>query len=373
LSKEEEGSVRSRVAAYQERQNLWGQVVQALTRMNGFPPAGGRTLEYRVEQASTAARTREAGKSSSPSSDAGNTERYVAEETTVIEGQKIVARSRHCREGREGPHSSCWRVSGERGSLGRDEAPCRTGYRMDASRMNQIERKLVLFTFLLPSPSRWPSWNIPLAVFAFFGGILAIGIGSGPAPHRELHQQRHPDVSTGPSLWRTSWNGGAVRSGEVHRPAGARASARFDGWRVLVPNSHSWSRRYELDAVGPEVATNRRGAAYGSPTRETSGRILASSGRTSASYFAEPVVLFESFRDNGAELLRAFFWLALGVRGTPGRMQRSPPRMPRSSTRRGSSSPSQRDVHLDTKVPIEVKVLPGIAALRKRRAETDWK
>jgi len=91
LSKEEEGSVRSRVAAYQERQNLWGQVVQALNQVERVATRWKEDLEYRMEHASTAARARETGRSLlSVFGTLWNTELYVAEETTVIEGQKIV-------------------------------------------------------------------------------------------------------------------------------------------------------------------------------------------------------------------------------------------------------------------------------------------
>jgi len=119
LPKEEEGSVRSRVAAYQERQNLWGQVVQALNQAERVATRWKEDLEFRVQHASTAARTREAGRSLlSVFGTLWNTELYVAEETTVIEGQKIV-RPFSVTVGRSGrPSSSCWRGSGERGGWG---------------------------------------------------------------------------------------------------------------------------------------------------------------------------------------------------------------------------------------------------------------
>ena len=365
LSKEEERSVRSRVAAYQERQNLWGQVVQALNQVERVSTRWREDLGYRVEHASTAARTREAGKSFlSVFGKLWNTELYVAEETTVIGGQKIV-RPFSVTVGKVGKAllillAGLWGTR-KIGNVMKHHAARRYG--MDASRMNQIERKWSFFTFLLILAFSLALVNIPLAVFAFFGGILAIGIGFG-AQHlignfiSSVILMFDRTISVG-DIVEMEGQFGRVKS------IGLRSSSirRFDGVEVLVPNSQFLEQKVTNwtlsdQKVRYEIAV---GAAYGSPTRETSGRILGvirEDERVLAS--PEPAVLFESFGDN-ALMFRAFFWLALGAERDN--------RVVCSDLRHRIAEVldeagiviafPQRDVHLDTTGPIEVKVLPG--------------
>ena len=214
---------------------------------------------------------------------------------------------------------------------------------MDASRMSQIERKWSFFSFLFLLAFSLAFVNIPLAVFAFFGGILAIGIGFG-AQHlignfiSSIILMFDRTISVG-DIVEMEGQFGRVKS------IGLRSSIirRFDGVEVLVPNSQfleqkvtNWTLsdqrvRYEISV----------GAAYGSPTQETSGRILGvirEDDRVLAS--PEPVVIFESFGDS-ALMFRAFFWLTLDPE-RDNRVVCSDLRhgIARPSTRRGSSSPS---------------------------------
>ncbi|MGZ8441293.1 MAG: mechanosensitive ion channel domain-containing protein, partial [Candidatus Deferrimicrobiaceae bacterium] len=315
LSKEEEGSVRSRVAAYQERQNLWSQVVQALTQVERVATRWREDLEYRVEHVATTAPARETGKNLfSVFGKLWNTELYVAEETTVIGGQKIV-RPFSVTVGKVGKAlivlmAGLW---GARrvGDLLKRLASRRYG--MDASRMNQMERKWDFFSFFFILAFSLTFVNIPLAVFAFFGGILAIGIGFG-AQHLIgnfissviLMFDRTISVE---DIVEMEGQFGRVKS------IGLRSSIirRFDGVEVIVPNSQFMEQKVTNwtlsdQRVRYEIAV---GAAYGSPTRETSGRILSvvrEDERVLSS--PEPVVIFESFGDN-ALMFRAFFWLVL--------------------------------------------------------------
>jgi small-conductance mechanosensitive channel len=74
----------------------------------------------------------------------------------------------------------------------------------------------------------------------------------------------------------------------------------------------------------------------------------------------EPVVLFESFGES-ALMFRAFFWLALDAE-RDNRVVCSDlrHRIAEALDRAGIVVAfPQRDVHLDTKGPIEVKILPG--------------
>jgi potassium-dependent mechanosensitive channel len=365
LSKEEEGSVRARVAAYQERQNLWGQAVQALNQVERVATRWMEDLEYRLEHASTAARTREAGRSLfSVFGKLWNTELYVAEETTVIEGQKIV-RPFSVTVGKVGKAlivllAGLWGAK-RLGNLLKRHASKRYG--MDASRMSQIERKWSFFTFLLILAFSLALVNIPLAVFAFFGGILAIGIGFG-AQHlignfiSSIILMFDRTISVGDTV-EMEGQFGRVKS------IGLRSSSirRFDGVEILVPNSQFLEQKVTNwtlsdQKVRYEIAV---GAAYGSPTQETSGRILGvirEDDRVLAS--PEPVVIFENFAES-ALMFRAFFWLALD----PERDNRVVcsdlrHRIAEALDRAGIVIAfPQRDVHLDAKGPIEVKVLPG--------------
>jgi len=365
LSKEEEGSVRSRVAAYQERQNLWGQVVQALNQVERVATRWKEDLEYRMEHASTAARARETGRSLlSVFGTLWNTELYVAEETTVIEGQKIV-RPFSVTVGKVGKAlivllAGLW-GAGRLGNLLKRHAARR--FDMDASRMSQVERKWSFFSFLVILAFSLAFVNIPLAVFAFFGGILAIGIGFG-AQHlignfiSSVILMFDRTISVG-DIVEMEGQFGRVKS------IGLRSSSirRFDGVDVLVPNSQfleqkvtNWTLsdqkvRYEISV----------GAAYGSPTQDTSGRILGvirEDDRVLDS--PAPVVIFESFGDS-ALMFRAFFWLALDAE-RDNRVVCSDlrHRIAESLDRAGIVIAfPQRDVHLKTEGPIEVKVLPG--------------
>jgi potassium-dependent mechanosensitive channel len=365
LSKEEEGSIRARVAAYQERQNLWGQVVQALTQVERVASRWMEDLEYRLEHASTAARARETGRSLlSVFGKLWNTELYVAEETTVIEGQKIV-RPFSVTVGKVGKAlivllAGLWGTR-RLGNLLKRHAARRYG--LDSSRMSQIERKWSFFTFLLILAFSLALVNIPLAVFAFFGGILAIGIGFG-AQHlignfiSSIILMFDRTISVGDTV-EMEGQFGRVKS------IGLRSSSirRFDGVEILVPNSQFLEQKVTNwtlsdQKVRYEIAV---GAAYGSPTQETSGRILGvirEDDRVLAS--PEPVVIFESFGES-ALMFRAYFWLALD----PERDNRIVcsdlrHRIAEDLDRAGIVIAfPQRDVHLDAKGPIEVKLLPG--------------
>ena len=365
LSRKENESVRSLVAAYQERENLWGQVIQTLNQVERVATRWKEDLEYRVGHVATAARARETGRSFlSVFGKLWNTELYVAEETTVVEGQKIV-RPFSVTVGKVGKAliillAGLWGAR-KVGNLLKHHAEKR--FSMDPSRVSRLESKWSFFTFLLLLAFSLALVNIPLAVFAFFGGILAIGIGFG-AQHLIGNF-----ISSVILLFdRTISVGDIVEmEGQLGRvkSIGLRSSSirRFDGVEVLVPNSQfleqkvtNWSLsdrnvRYEI-AIG---------VAYGSPTREVADRILGIVRDDERVLDTpEPVVIFENFGDS-ALLFRAFFWLTM----FPGRDNRIVCSDLRHRINEALEQAGivvafpQRDVHLDTKGPIEVKVLRG--------------
>ncbi|MBP2674426.1 MAG: putative Mechanosensitive ion channel family protein, partial [Deltaproteobacteria bacterium] len=235
----EKAVLRTLVAAYQERQALWTQVVQGLTRLERDAARWKEDLDYRIENATATARTREAGKSVfSTIGKLWNTELYVAEGTTVIEGQKIV-RPFSVTAGKVAIAlvillAGLWGTR-RLGELLKRFAARRVN--MDPSRVSQMERKWTFFSFLFLLAFSLAFVNIPLAVFAFFGGILAIGIGFG-AQHlignliSSIIMMFDRTISVG-DIVEMEGQFGKVKS------IGLRSSIiqRFDGVEVLVPNS----------------------------------------------------------------------------------------------------------------------------------------
>ena len=131
---------------------------------------------------------------------------------------------------------------------------------------------------------------------------------------------------------------------------------------MLVPNSQflekqvtNWSLsdrnvRYEIPI----------GVAYGSPTRDVADRILdviRSNARVLAS--SEPVVIFENFGESRPDV--PCVPLAVMIPDRDNRIVCSDIRhgISEALERAGIVVPfPQRDVHLDAKGPIEVKILP---------------
>ncbi len=365
LSEAEEASVRSRVAAYRERENLWMQVVQAINQVERVATRWKEDLDYRVG-------ARRDGRPGPGDRQVPPLRlREAVEHGTLRGGRDDGHRGsedrppvqRHRREGREGAHHPAGGALGNAEDWEPDEASRRPALRRTASRMNRMERKWDFFSLPPIFPLSLTFVNIPLAVFAFFGGILAIGIGFGAQ-----HLIGNFISSVILMFDRTISVGDVVEmEGQLGRvkSIGLRSSniRRFDGVEVLVPNSQFMENKVTNwtlsdQRVRYEIAV---GAAYGSPTRETSGRILGvirEDDRVLAS--PEPVVIFESFGDN-ALMFRAFFWLTL-AHDKDNRVVCSDlrHRIAEALDQAGIVIAfPQRDVHLDAKGPIEVKLLPG--------------
>jgi len=204
--------------------------------------------------------------------------------------------------------------------------------------------------------------NIPLEVFAFFGGALAIGIGFGA-------QNLINNFISGLILMfdRTISIGDMVEvDGHRGRVAsiGMRSSSikRFDGVEMLVPNSHFLQQN-----VTNWTSSDRRarytvsvGVAYGSPTKETERAILAAvEEQREVLRDPMPYVIFENFADSSL-VFTAYFWIDLDpdinsllvfsdIRH----------RIGERLAQAGIAIPfPQRDLHLDAGKPLEVRVIP---------------
>jgi potassium efflux system protein len=221
-------------------------------------------------------------------------------------------------------------------------------------RWSMIALALVLVIFILNLA------RIPLTVFAFMGGALAIGIGFGT-------QTIIKNVISGIIILFER----KIRVGDIVAIEGMtgyvtqvdlRASTLrgFDGLEALVPNSSllenqviNWT--YSSAHVRREI---RIGIAYGSPVHGAAD-IIAGCADDHGQVLRDPKpeVFFEDFGDN-ALLLVLVFWVELGP-NLMGRRVDSDLRYAmekRLGTAGISIAFPQRDVHLDVSQPLPVRV-----------------
>lgn len=205
--------------------------------------------------------------------------------------------------------------------------------------------------------------RIPITMFAFFGGAIAIGVGLGA-------QSIFNNFISGLILMldRPIRLGDTVQIGDNYgkiAEIGARCTRlhRFDGIDVLVPNS----TLLENDVVNWTLADRqvrqvvRVGIAYGSDVRHATDLLLQAAneqpevlkGDTNSSH-----VLFEDFGDD-ALVFELFFWLELDD-SIAMRIIRSNIRYRIEELfREGSVTIAfpQRDTHLDTIRPLEIRMI----------------
>lgn len=152
--------------------------------------------------------------------------------------------------------------------------------------------------------------KIPLTIFAFMGGALAIGVGFG------AQNLINNFISGMILLFERPIKVGDVIEVDGNRgrviEIGARCSQvrRFDGFDMLVPNSEFLQKSVINLTLADELIRLkvRVGVAYGSPTREVvqiMSEAMAEHGRILKQ--PEPVVLFEDFGDS-ALIFSAYFW-----------------------------------------------------------------
>jgi small-conductance mechanosensitive channel len=206
------------------------------------------------------------------------------------------------------------------------------------------------------------SVNIPLAVFAFFGGALAIGIGFGA-------QNLINNFISGMILLFDR----SIKVGDIVEVDGQGGTVtainmrnshikRFDGVELLVPNSQflqqkvtNWTHSDKRMRYSISV-----GVAYGSPTRQVSQILLDTvEGHEMVLKDPQVVVLFEDFADN-ALTFTTYFWLDLiSVRDNRGIVSEIRHRISEALGRAGIVIAfPQRDVHIDAQNPIAVKIVP---------------
>jgi small-conductance mechanosensitive channel len=203
--------------------------------------------------------------------------------------------------------------------------------------------------------------RIPLTVFAFLGGALAIGVGFGTQTiiknfisgilillERKVQVGDTVDVD------------GAV--GRI-TSVDLRASTilGFDGVETVIPNStfletkvtnwtHNNARLRRIMRVG---------VAYGSPTERVRA-VLAECAERHGLVLKDPppLVFFEDFGDN-AMIFALFFWIDYGPEVNPLRVASDLRFMieQRFTEENISVACPQRDVHLDSAQPLRVEVV----------------
>jgi small-conductance mechanosensitive channel len=194
--------------------------------------------------------------------------------------------------------------------------------------------------------------NIPLTFFAFLGGALAIGIGFGA-------QNLINNFISGLILMfdRT------IRMGDMVEVDGHRGRVATIGMRrMLVPNS-----LFLQQNVINWTSSDRRvrysisiGVAYGSPTKETEQVILKAVIEQREVLSDPPAyVVFENFADS-ALIFTAYFWIELDPAvNTLMVFSDIRHRIGERLAAAGIAIPfPQRDLHLDTANPIEIKMVP---------------
>jgi len=226
-----------------------------------------------------------------------------------------------------------------------------------------VQRVVFFALLILVAVSALSLLSIPLTAFAFATGAIAIGVGFGA-------QNIVNNFISGWILMAER----PIRIGDFVEVDGAHGTIerigtrstqirRVDGVHLLVPNSVLLEQTViNWTLVDREIRTKVAvGVAYGSPVRKVAellDEIVCS--HPNIKQTPRPVVVFEDFGDN-ALLFEAYFWCDVGGERDL-RATRSDVRFRISEVfaEHGIEIAfPQRDVHLDSIKPIEVRLMPG--------------
>lgn len=362
LDRYELDAARRLVTIYQGQEVLLRRGVELLSEFERLEQRRNEEAQRAAAHVSLEGRLREAWESvSSLARKIWYAELYVAEETIIAEGKAIV-RPRSVTVGKL-LQALLILLAGTL-VLRRLKRPIHwfavNRLRFDESNALLYTRLLTYLMFIGVLVGSLIFVNIPLAIFAFFGGALAIGIGFGA-------QNLINNFISGLILMfdRTIRLGDVVEL-DIHRgrvtAIGMRNSRvkRFDGVEMLVPNS-----QFLQQNVINWTLSDRRvrymvtvGVAYGSSTRDTARVILkAVTAQPEVLNDPPPYVTFDNFADSSLNF-SAYFWLEMDpamnsleicsdIRHRIGEMLGEA----------GISIPfPQRDLHLRTIQPLEIRI-----------------
>ena len=203
--------------------------------------------------------------------------------------------------------------------------------------------------------------HVPVTMFAFLGGAIAIGIGFGAQNIINnfisgwiLMIERPVRID---DLVEVEDHIGKIET------IGARCTRirRNDGIHMLVPNSVMLERTVvNWTLIDKYVRTIVSvGVAYGSPTDQVASLIRGAMDEQEAILKKpEPIVVFEDFGDN-ALIFDAYFWCEVGS-AMELRLIRSAVRFRVDQLFREAGiviAFPQRDTHLDTLKPLEIRLI----------------
>jgi small-conductance mechanosensitive channel len=356
---------RTILKSYEERQAMLLRASEYLTRGERLANRLYSELMERQQHAPLSSRIKKAFAAvESLVKNVWNTELYVAEETVIAEGSKI-ARPISVTVGKV-VKALILLVVGTWAAY-RFTRPIQwvmiRRFRQNESVAVQVSKVVFLFLFIGIFVISLVFVNIPLAVFTFLGGALAIGIGFGG-------QHLINNFISGLILLfdRSIKLGDVVEvDGEAGRVTsiGLRSSIikRFDGVELLVPNSQflqqkvtNWTlsdkrMRYSISV----------GVAYSTDTRKASELILnAVEDHGLVLKDPAPVILLEQFNESSLTFT-VYFWLYLEP-DKDNRVILSDIRHHITVLLNKAGiviAFPQRDIHLDSARPIEVKVIPA--------------
>lgn len=205
--------------------------------------------------------------------------------------------------------------------------------------------------------------KIPLTVFAFLGGAVAIGLGFGMQTMMKNLISGLMVLGERPFRIGDLVEVGGIRGNVTN--IGLRASTITDvnGIETIIPNSTfieqnltNWT--YTSGRVRFNVKV---GVAYGSPVRTVTQLLEEIAGRHGKVLKnPAPEVLFEDFAGD-ALVFSLYYWLDVRS-GTPARQVASDLRamIEAGFAAQGIAIPfPQRDVHLDATTPVPVRVVPA--------------
>jgi len=240
------------------------------------------------------------------------------------------------------------------------------GRRLAATRLRPdvaytIKRIAFLTLFVLVILTALSLLGVPLTAFAFATGAIAIGVGFGA-------QNIINNFISGWILMAER----PIRIGDFIEIDNAMGTVeligtrstrirRTDGVHMLVPNSRLLEQTVvNWILVDKEIRTTIRvGVAYGSPVRKVAELISeAVKAQPEVKQQPEPSIIFEDFGDN-ALIFDSYFWCDVGGEKLL-RETRSEIRFRISELFAQNNITiafPQRDVHLDSSAPLDVRVV----------------
>ena len=351
------------LSAYEERQDIALRLIEGIGRVERLASRLNDELTVGIGEASLISRVKERVEIGySFVKVIWNTELYIATETTVVDERSIV-RPVSVTVGKVVKaliilFIGIW-IAGKIGQVIQWGLTRRLKW--TKSKAEPVGKVIFGAMFVCVFVFSLITVNIPLAVFAFLGGALAIGLGFG-AQHlinnfiSGMILLFDRSIRVG-DIVEVDGQGGRVTE------IGMRNSRiyRFDGIDMLVPNSQFLQQKvtnWTLSDMKIRYSVSI-GVAYGSPTRETE-RLIMKAIETHPMVLKDPppVILFDQFGDS-ALVFTGYFWMEL-FSNRDNRIAASEIRHTINEFLEKAGiviSFPQRDVHLDSSRPLEVKVV----------------